>query len=106
MKIGAGTFVKNWGTSMTLIRDGVTLVSNFKGRKVFKDLTPDYHELNGSVEQETFLIIGAAEDFGTTVPRKFDRITVGSDTFTVQSMRSAGADEPELYKMFVIGGNP
>lgn len=106
MKLGAAVLVKGWGTKMSLSRDGVTLAT-FKGRAVYNDTESQALDaLDGSVSQYNIMIIACVEDFRGVVPRKFDNITIGADLYTVQRSRAVGADEPELFRIHVRGGQP
>lgn len=102
MKIGAGGLVKEWGRDMTLSRNGVVIVS-FKGRRA--NIRPEAEDLDQSVDQLNFRIIGSWDEFNNIMPQKFDVVTdERGDRFTVQSAKTAGADEDELVKMVVRGG--
>lgn len=101
MKIGAETLVLGWGRSMTLVRDGVELLT-FKGRRV--EMRPDERALDYSVDQEIFKIYAAASEWGAVRPQKFDVIRWDGKEYTVQVGHAAGADEDELIKMRVQGG--
>lgn len=107
MKIGAASLVRAWGIEMSLSRDGSVLVSSFKGRLLYNAPSiADTDTLDGSLGQFNLMVIAPFEDFAGVVPRKFDEITATADgqLYTVQWCRPAGADEYELYKMLVRGG--
>lgn len=113
MKIGAAWMIRAWGRDMTLLRDFVPLVS-FKGKKY----EPRAHqtqtfELDYSLDQEQFFIVVAFEDLAGVIPQKFDVIrmdtkvgTGASIEYAVERGHEAGADEDEVYRILVRGGQP
>jgi hypothetical protein len=102
MKIGAAALIKTWGKTMSLSRNGTTLVETFKGKFFYH--RPFEAPLDQSVDQFLVIIIACVDDFGGVFPLKFDSIYVGSDLYTVQLCHVAGADEDELYRIHVRGG--
>lgn len=102
MKIGAANLVLAWGRPMQFWRAGAKLF-DFKGRRA--EYRPDRDELEYSLEQHNYVIIGVTEQFGGVIPVKFDWVIDDrGERFTVLRGRVAGADEDELVKMLVRGG--
>ena len=113
MKIGAASLIRAWGRPMTLLRAGVPLVS-FMGRKA-EVRAHEVQEfiLDMSLDQEVFVVLAAFEDFQGIEPIKFDVIrfdaksgTGAQNQYTIQRAHEAGADEDEIWKFIVKGGQP
>lgn len=107
MRIGAAALLEAWGTPMALKRAGVTLIPSFKGR--FYNNRPEAAELEYSVDQQLFRIITSYDNFAgspTLFPQKFDVITDlrRNIEYTVQYAFDAGAEEPEVVRIIVKGG--
>lgn len=105
MKIGAALLIHGWGKDMSLSRDGVVLVASFKARIAYNPPRMGMVDpLDGSVEQFNAVIIACVEDFGGVEPQKFDLITIGTKIYTVQRCHASGADEDEVLRIIVRGG--
>lgn len=111
MKIGAAWMIRAWGREMTLLRDGVPLVS-FKGKKYeVRAHEAQVFQLDYSVDQEIIFVVVAFEDMNGVIPQKMDRIRFDTKPgmgaaieYTVQRSHEAGADEDEVYRILLKGG--
>lgn len=104
MKIGAAGLIHAWGRDMTLSRNG-TVIASFKGRKYqVRAHDIDAQVLDYSVDQTIFFVVAAYEDLGGVTPLKFDVLTFGGVEYTVQKSHDAGADEDEVIRILVKGG--
>lgn len=111
MKIGAAALIRAWGRDMTLLRNGVELVS-FKGRKYeLRAHNSQQFELDYSMDQEMMFVIIPFEDLKGVVPQRLDVIrfdtkpgTGAAIEYTVQRGHDAGADEDEVCRLLLKGG--
>lgn len=101
MIIGAGALVRAWGRDMVFKRDGNVLL-HFKGR--LAEFRPFEEPIMESVDQNKYIVIAVAADFGSIRPHKYDIIIYEDEEYTVHRGHTAGAEEVELLKMIVFGG--